>query len=105
MGLLGVVDGSGDEIPLDSLLTDEDREYVDDPFTTELDAGDATIHDGYLLHCAGANLTSRPRRAWGVRFIPASTLYTGAAHRSFDDLGLEPFEPFDHQSFPLISAP
>lgn len=104
LGLLGAVDGSGEEISLDSLLSDEDRAYVGEPFTTALDAGDATVHDGGLLHSAGANRTNRPRRGWGVRFIPASTLYTGGAHRSFDDLGLEPFEPLEHDNFPLISA-
>lgn len=104
LGLLGAIDGGGEEISLDSLLSDEDRAYVGDPVTTALRAGDATIHDGGLLHSAGANRTDRPRRAWGVRFIPASTLYTGAAHRSFDGLGLEPFEPFEHANFPLIAA-
>lgn len=104
LGLLGAMDGGGEEISVDSLLTEEDRAYVGEPFTTALDAGDATVHDGGLLHSAGANLTDRPRRAWGVRFIPANTLYTGGAHRSFDDLELAPFEPFDHDNFPLLSA-
>ena len=104
LGLLGAIDGGGEEIPLASLLSEEDRAYVGEPFTTALAAGDATVHDGSLLHSAGANRTDRPRRGWGVRFIPADTLYTGGAHRSFDGLGLEPFEPFEHDDFPLIPA-
>lgn len=104
LGLLGAIDGGGEEISLESLLSVEDRAYVGDPFTTALQAGDATIHDGGLLHSAGANRTDRERRAWGVRFIPASTLYTGGAHRSFDGLGLEPFKPLEHDNFPLIFA-
>jgi ectoine hydroxylase-related dioxygenase (phytanoyl-CoA dioxygenase family) len=104
LGLLGAVDGAGDGLDLGSVLTAEDRVYVGEPMTTALRAGDATVHDGSLLHSAGANRTDRPRRAWGVRFIPASTLYTGANHDTFDGLGLEPFEPFEHENFPLISS-
>jgi ectoine hydroxylase-related dioxygenase (phytanoyl-CoA dioxygenase family) len=103
LGLLGAVDGAGDGLQLGSVLTAEDRAYLGEPMTRALRAGDATVHDGSLLHSAGANRTDRPRRAWGVRFIPAATLYTGAAHDSFDGLGLEPFEPFEHENFPLIS--
>jgi ectoine hydroxylase-related dioxygenase (phytanoyl-CoA dioxygenase family) len=103
LGLLGAVDGAGEGLDLGSVLTAEDRAYVGEPMTTALTAGDATVHDGSLLHSAGANRTDRPRRAWGVRFMPASTLYTGAAHDSFDGLGLEPFEPFEHENFPLIA--
>jgi phytanoyl-CoA hydroxylase len=104
IGLLGAIDGAGEEIPLDSLLQPEDYAYVDAPVTTALNAGDASVHDGYTLHSAGPNLTSRPRRAWGVRFIPPATLYTGGAHRSFDHLGLESFQPFVHEDFPLIDC-
>jgi ectoine hydroxylase-related dioxygenase (phytanoyl-CoA dioxygenase family) len=104
IGLLGAIDGGGEEIHLDSLLQPDDREHVGEPVATALDAGDASVHSGYLLHSAGPNLTSRPRRAWGVRFIPADTLYTGGAHRSFDNLGLRPFQPFEHADFPLIDC-
>jgi ectoine hydroxylase-related dioxygenase (phytanoyl-CoA dioxygenase family) len=103
LGLLGAVDGASEGLELESVLTAEDRAVIGEPMTRALRAGDATVHDGSLLHCAGPNRTDRPRRAWGVRFIPAGTLYTGAAHDSFDDLGLEPFEPFEHENFPLIS--
>jgi ectoine hydroxylase-related dioxygenase (phytanoyl-CoA dioxygenase family) len=102
LGLLGAVDGAGDGLQLESVLTEQDRVGLGEPVTMALRAGDATVHDGSLLHSAGPNRTDRPRRAWGVRFIPASTLYTGAAHDSFDGLGLEPFEPFEHENFPLI---
>ena len=105
IGLLGAIDGGGEEIRLESLLQPEDYEYINDPVTTALDAGDASVHDGYTLHSAGANLTSRPRRGWGVRFIPPATLYTGGAHRSFDHLGLAPFQPLEHIEFPLIEMP
>jgi ectoine hydroxylase-related dioxygenase (phytanoyl-CoA dioxygenase family) len=102
LGLLGAVDGGGEEVGIEALLRPEDYAYIGEPITTALSAGDASVHDGSILHSAGPNLTDRPRLAWGVRFIPPGTLYTGGAHRSFDKLGLKPFEPFDHPSFPLI---
>lgn len=102
LGLLGAIDGAGEEIELESMLQPEDCEHIGEPTTTALNAGDASVHDGCMLHSANANLTRRPRRAWGVRFIPPATLYTGGAHRSFDHLGLEPFQPFQHEDFPLI---
>jgi ectoine hydroxylase-related dioxygenase (phytanoyl-CoA dioxygenase family) len=104
LGLLGAMDGAEEGDTLDVLLTNEDRSYVRDPLTKPMAAGDASVHDGSLLHSAGANQTSRPRRAWAIRYIPASTLYTGAAHRFFDNLGLVPFEPFEHDNFPLLNA-
>ncbi|WP_018720277.1 phytanoyl-CoA dioxygenase family protein [Salinispora fenicalii] len=102
LGLLGSVDGGGEETTLATFLTEDDQPYVGEPTTTALAAGDATVHDGSLLHSAGANRTSWARRGWGVRFIPASTLYTGASHQLFDDLNLKPFERFEHENFPLI---
>lgn len=102
LGLLGAIDGGGEEIGLNSLLTEDDRRRVGNPVTSALDAGDATVHDGALLHAAGPNQTLQPRRAWGVRYIPAATRYTGAAHRLFDGLGLTAFEPLQHENFPLI---
>lgn len=105
LGPLGASDGSGEDTPLEALLTAEDWGCVGQPVTEPLAAGDASIHDGYMLHAAAANQTDLPRRAWGVRFIPASTLYTGGSHRSFDSLGLEPFKPFENASFPLFTCP
>jgi len=104
IGLLGAVDGSGEELKLESLLREDDLAHVGEPVTYSLQAGDATVHDGGTLHSAGANSTARPRRAWAVRFVPADTLYTGGAHRSFDGLALKPFQPFEHEDFPLIEA-
>jgi ectoine hydroxylase-related dioxygenase (phytanoyl-CoA dioxygenase family) len=104
IGLLGAIDGSGEETPLETLLTDDDRRYLSDPVTFAQKAGDATVHDGSLLHSAVSNTARRPRRGWGVRFMPASTLYTGGVHRSFDELSLTPFKPFEHEQFPLIGV-
>lgn len=103
LGRRGPIDRIGDEPRVESPLTGADRMRVGDPTTVALGAGDATVHDGYLLHSSGCNRTGRTRRALGVRFIPASTRYTGAAHRLLDDLELEPWAPFEHEDFPLIA--
>ena len=102
IGLLGAIDGAGEDVPVEQLLTADDLDRVGEPVVMALQAGDATVHDGATLHAAGPNRTERPRRAWGVRFVPADTLYTGGAHRSFDGLGLAPFMPLDHPDFPLM---
>jgi ectoine hydroxylase-related dioxygenase (phytanoyl-CoA dioxygenase family) len=104
LGLLGAVDGAGEEIPLEALLAPEDHECIGEPSTFAFAAGDASIHDGYTLHSAGPNRTNRLRRAWGVRFVPPATLYTGGAHRSFDHLQLKPFALLEHADFPCIDG-
>ncbi len=106
LGSLGALDGhSATEKPVSALLKEDDLAIVGDAVTVPLQAGDATVHDGHLLHYAGANTGERSRRAWAVRFIPGDTLYTGAAHNSTDNIGMRPFEPFDHEHFPSISTP
>ncbi len=104
IGPVGAFSGDDDEVPLESILLPEDRPYIGDPVTTSLSAGDASVHDGFMLHSAGPNSTNRPRRALAIRFIPPTTLYTGASHRFFDSLGLVPFEPINHEQFPVITV-
>lgn len=102
IGPVGAFSGDDDEVSLDSILLPEDHLFIGEPVTTPLLAGDASVHDGYMLHSAGPNSTDRARRAWAVRFIPVETLYTGASHRFFDGLGLVPFQPIDHVDYPVI---
>ena len=71
----------------------------------ELNAGDCTIHDALTPHSAGPNLTDAVRWGLAMTYFPADTLYTGAPHRSFDGLGLEINEPFDHPNFPVVGEP
>jgi ectoine hydroxylase-related dioxygenase (phytanoyl-CoA dioxygenase family) len=92
------------EIDIDSLLTPEDQRYVKEPVTEALVAGDATVHDGLMLHRASHNHTGRPRRGWAIRFMPPATLYTGADHWEFNDLGLEPQARFVHNNFPVVDV-
>jgi ectoine hydroxylase-related dioxygenase (phytanoyl-CoA dioxygenase family) len=104
IGPVGAFSGDDAEVSLQSILLPEDLSCIGKPVTTPLVAGDATVHDGYMLHSAGPNSTNRPRRAWAIRFVPPTTLYTGGSHRSFDNLGLVPFEPIKHVEFPVISV-
>jgi|GEM_PF-159458 len=101
LGPLGRLDLIGHDHELDELLRDDDRELVGDPVTVPLAAGEATVHDALTLHGAGPNVTDRPRRAWTVVYLPASTLYLGGPHpqEGINDLDLVPFEPFDHPRF------
>jgi ectoine hydroxylase-related dioxygenase (phytanoyl-CoA dioxygenase family) len=93
---------SRDEV-LRSLMREDDLPFVGDVVQTALEPGDATVHDGLMLHSAAQNTASTPRVAWTVSFIPASALYTGAAQSQTDDLGLTPWEVFDHELFPVVA--
>jgi ectoine hydroxylase-related dioxygenase (phytanoyl-CoA dioxygenase family) len=44
------------------------NQHVIDGVTCELNAGDATVHDGRTLHSAGPNSTDGPRRALVIAF-------------------------------------
>jgi ectoine hydroxylase-related dioxygenase (phytanoyl-CoA dioxygenase family) len=105
LGPLGRLDLVSDDYKLDDILRSDDHEVVGEPVTVPLLAGEATVHDALTLHGAGPNLTSAPRRAWTVVFIPASTRYTGGPHPhdNINSLGLTPFETFDHPHFKVPS--
>ena len=55
-----------------------------------------------MIHSAPENTTPEPRWAYIIAFIPADTLYTGAAHHNFDGLELEINEPIRHPRFPIV---
>jgi ectoine hydroxylase-related dioxygenase (phytanoyl-CoA dioxygenase family) len=67
-----------------------------------LHAGDATVHDLAIAHCAPENTTDSARWAYITQWIPASARYTGAANRRTDGLGLQVGEPLEHPNFPVI---
>ena len=101
LGPLGRLDLVSEEYRPADLLRDDDMGLVGEPVTVALEAGEATVHDALTLHGAGPNMSSNPRRAWTVVYLPASTLYTGGPHpqEGINSLGLTPFEPFDHPRF------
>jgi ectoine hydroxylase-related dioxygenase (phytanoyl-CoA dioxygenase family) len=86
MGLLG-----GTEV------TDYYPDLVDEypmspPLTME--AGDATAHNGMVVHGAPENSTNEPRWAFIASYHPADTCYTGAPHHIFTaNIGLEVGKP------------
>lgn len=68
-----------------------------------LHAGDATVHNGMVVHGAPANTTDKPRWAFLCSYHPADTCYTGAPHHIFSpDLGLEVGKPIAHERFRVV---
>ena len=70
-----------------------------------LNAGDATVHDALTPHSAGPNLTDKVRWGLALTYFPSDAFYTGAPHRSFDNLGLVVNQPLDHPDFPIVGEP
>lgn len=101
LGPLGRHDLVSREYEVSDLLREDDLELVGEPVTVPLSAGEATVHDALTLHGAGPNLSDRPRRAWTVVYLPASTRYTGGPHpqEGVNSAGLVTFEPFDQPRF------
>ena len=71
------------------------------PFT--LRTGEAVIHDSLTLHGSSANQTGRVRRGFATVYFPSDTQYNGAPRLESDDLGLVPFQPFDHPRFRIVA--
>jgi ectoine hydroxylase-related dioxygenase (phytanoyl-CoA dioxygenase family) len=68
-----------------------------------LRAGDATVHNGLVVHGAPPNSTDAPRWAAIMSYHPADTCYTGAPHHIFSaDLGLEVGKPIKHDLFRVV---
>jgi hypothetical protein len=66
-------------------------------------AGDATIHNGLVVHGAPPNSTDQPRWTYIISYHPGDTCYTGAPHHIFSpDLGLEVGKPIKHERFRVV---
>jgi hypothetical protein len=75
-----------------------ERYPLSDPI--HLMPGDATVHNGMVVHGAPENSTDRPRWVFLCAYHPADTCYTGAPHHIFSpDLGLEVGKPIKHELF------
>ena len=100
LGPLGRVDYLAD-YELHDLLSPLDLQMVDPPVTVTLKAGEASVHDGLLVHGAWPNLSDSNRWAWTLTFIPGNTQYTGAPIpvAGLNELGLQPHQTFDHPRF------
>jgi ectoine hydroxylase-related dioxygenase (phytanoyl-CoA dioxygenase family) len=78
-----------------------ERHPLSDPI--HLMPGDATVHNGMVVHGAPENSTDRPRWVFLCAYHPADTCYTGAPHHIFSpDIGLEVGKPIKHELFPAI---
>jgi ectoine hydroxylase-related dioxygenase (phytanoyl-CoA dioxygenase family) len=88
MGAMRFVPGSHRLGPLGRFdLVGREHEWHETlrPVTQPLAAGEATVHDGLMLHGAGENRSDRPRRGWTMIFIPAETRWTGGLHPHTDN--------------------
>jgi ectoine hydroxylase-related dioxygenase (phytanoyl-CoA dioxygenase family) len=95
MGLIG-----GPEIP--DYYPDLKNRYELSP-PLHLQPGDATVHNGMVVHGAPRNSTDQPRWTFICSYHPADTCYTGAPHHIFtSDLGLEVGEPIKHERFRVV---
>jgi len=77
------------------------------PVCIELQAGDATFHNGLLAHAAGPNMTPGHRRAFDIIYMPAGSTFNGNRNvlpqHLFDVL--KPGDPLDDDEFnPLVAT-
>jgi len=85
------------------LLRDDDRELVGEVICHPQHAGEAVIYDGLTFHGSGLNDSNRVYRRASFVYFPADTKYTCVPYRSCDGLGLTPFQPLDHERFPIVA--
>jgi ectoine hydroxylase-related dioxygenase (phytanoyl-CoA dioxygenase family) len=98
LGKMGLI--SGPELP--DYYPDLKERYPLSP-PLHLHAGDATAHNGMVVHGAPPNTTDKARWAAILSYHPADTCYTGAPHHIFKaDLGLEVGKPIKHDLFRVV---
>ncbi len=73
------------------------------PLTAKMRAGSCTFHNGLCFHYAGANTTTRPRRAMVVIYMPDGTTFNGRGHICTQGLGLQAGAPLAGDMFPLLA--
>jgi len=105
LGPLGAIDQLGPDRDLSEILQPEDWEIVGGCSTAApLQAGDATMHQGMLLHRAHANTDKEDRVILVISYFDADARWTGAESQVMDGLGLVPYQPVDHPNFPLVAG-
>jgi hypothetical protein len=68
----------------------------------EYAAGDATVHNPYMVHCAPANMSPEARWNYLASYVSADVRYNGTPNHVLDALALTPGQLFDHERFPLV---
>ena len=80
-----------------------DGDALEAPISFTLEAGEAVVHDGCMIHGGEGNRSDRMRRGWACIYFPSDARYTETPVRpEAEGLGLVPLEPFDHPKFPVI---
>jgi hypothetical protein len=98
LGRMGLNGG----LPVDEYYPQIKERYQLSP-PIHLNPGDATVHNGMVIHGAPENSTDKPRWVFLCSYHPADTCYTGAPHHIFSqDLGLEIGKPIKNDLFPPI---
>lgn len=72
------------------------------PVIIRMKAGSCTFHNGLTFHYAHANITSKPRRALAIIYMPDGTIYTGKKHVVTDGTGHSADTPFTGGLFPKL---
>lgn len=71
------VTGNLNEAKIDSLLEEYPEWREIEPAAVEVKAGDGVFINGMIAHAAGPNMTTHPRRALSMLFIPEGAVYNG----------------------------
>ena len=87
--------GRLDPVPLDH--------EVDDPLAMEMEAGGITFHYGCNFHCAWANRTAEPRRAFAIIYIPDYVMFAGDKDAAGAADEMEAGGPQDHPVYPVLA--
>jgi ectoine hydroxylase-related dioxygenase (phytanoyl-CoA dioxygenase family) len=65
--------------------------------------GDVLAHNALTVHYAQANRTNKLRWVYTSYRAPADALYNGIPNPRFTEFGFEPWKPFDHPKFPIVT--
>lgn len=74
--------------------------------TVSLRCGEVSLHSALTWHGSGRNVSSRPRRAFIVRYVGDGTIWLGSERYDYnysdDEVGLATGDPIGGEYFPLI---
>lgn len=90
-------------VDINQYVEDEDIKNTK-PVICRMKAGSATFHTGLTFHYAHPNMSTKPRRALAIIYMPADTPYNGANHVMTDGLGLEKGQTLSGPYFPILAG-
>ena len=71
------VGGNLGEVGIGELLREYPQWATIDPYAAEMKAGDGVFISGMVAHAAGPNMTTQPRRAFAMLFMPEDATFNG----------------------------